>query len=258
MTRLHFVALVLLVGCGTNAAATSESSLAQGGAAEGAPPDGSEEQKLLHGQPSTGFLPKEVDIATVRAKFGTNALSTGVLVWDAKSGSAPPNWRTTDAVDASLASNGINTKGLDALHRCGSGMYDKHQFETVRQLARTLHKPLVVLALRQEPTGFIGDQPYSMYGFAEKTVNDWSNAGLKDADANARNDAIVDAIARAKSVVLYRKSALKAAIPMGQLPPRRIGNSHRRDVGARLRRKRRGQIRAGHDHRSWRSDLRCG
>lgn len=60
---------------------------------------------------------------------------------------SPPNWRTTDAVDASLASNGINTKGLDALHVAGSGMYDKHQFETLRQLARTLHKPLVVLAL---------------------------------------------------------------------------------------------------------------
>jgi hypothetical protein len=216
MHRFGFVALLMLVGCGDDARSSSESSII----ANPVNVDGAEEQKLLRGEPSMGFLPKDVDIVAVRAKLGVNAVSPGVLVWDAKSGPTPPNWRATDAIDPSLVSAGINTQGLDQLHIAGSGMFDKHQFETVRRLAQTLQRPLFVLALRQEPTGFIGDQPFSMYGFADRSVNDWSNPGLNDDESNARNDAILDATSRANPArsAFYRTHDYSCFGPFIRMP----------------------------------------
>jgi hypothetical protein len=178
----------------------------QPGTDEPPPALGAEEQKLLAGSPSVGFLDPEIDVTGLRASFGPRAVAPGVLAWDAKPGTAPPNWRATDALDPAVAGQ-VDTTGLDGLHLAGSGQYDRAQLTTALTLAATTGRPLTVLHLREEPTGFIGDSPFSMYGF-----EDWSNAGLDKHQVRSRNRAILAAIGLAPLVAVFDKKALKAAI----------------------------------------------
>ncbi len=87
----------------------------------------------------------------------------------------PKHFRTTDV--ALPSNSNVSTVGLQDLHITGSGEFSALQLQAALQ---QLHKPIIIVDLRQESHGLINGNAVSWYGF-----NNWANINKTDQQSAA-------------------------------------------------------------------------
>lgn len=107
----------------------------------------------------------------------------------------PKNFRTTDT---SLPLNsGISSIGLHNLHIVGSGEFSQLQLQDAIQ---QLHKPIIIVDLRQESHGFIDGNAVSWYGVYNEANMNKTNQQIAADEAN-----LLKALTNQPTVVVLKK-----------------------------------------------------
>jgi protein tyrosine phosphatase len=108
----------------------------------------------------------------------------------------PKHFRTTDV--ALPANSGVSTVGLQDLHIAGSGEFSALQLQAAIQ---QLHKPIIIVDLRQESHGFINGNAVSWYGF-----NNWANINKTDQQSAADEANKLTALKSQQTVIALKVS----------------------------------------------------